>query len=111
MSMLKSSECKTLIQLVINTPSVKQAVASLEHITRNQTLAISEIVYNILEGHIALSPQDKKSFARHKQLLRSLGTKTLSSKARVCLITTKDRVLVGLFRRIKAKLSTVLSKV
>ena len=110
MSMLKGAESKTLIQLLINTPRVKQAVVSLQNITQNQALALCEVLLNILQGNISLSPKDTRSFARHKELLRKLCDPTLSAKNRTRLIRDSAQTLVRLLRLVKTKLSSVLPK-
>lgn len=109
MSRLKKSvECRALVELIIHTTSTQQAVAVLKCVTSDQSLAIGEVILNVLQGNITLTPEDKKKFSRHKTLLRKLCSS--SGRPQHKLVKGHAAILVRLLRIVCHKLVKILSQ-
>lgn len=108
MSKLKKAECQALLELVLHTTSIEQAVAAVKTVTPSQAVALCEIVLNITLGNLTLTQGQKNKFARHKTLLRKLCHSKTSTSARIKLLKSKAKIVTSLLRILKQPLLNVL---
>ena len=107
-SALQSKKGRSLVQFLLDSPTVSQASSVLKTATFEQAKVIAEIVLNILEGYLSLSAEEKQTFSRCKTLLRNLAATKTSNKARVSLVRRYGRLLTSLVRLLRPKLEPLL---
>ena len=76
------------------TPAVRKAI--IDKADSSLISCICECVKNILKGHCALQPKEKKNLAKHKRDLRQLVNKSVPIKE-------KRRIIQNLILRYKRK--------
>ena len=87
---------------ILNARNKKQIKCLLETITKQQLRALVEIIYNVLHGYDA--PEYTRNLNKHKIVLRTLISKTLSRKERIRLMikhfATISKLLVNIKQHI-----------
>ena len=86
--------------LLLKETRLPQAKALLLTLDNHQALAISEIVFNLLEGSISLCPQLKSKLARKKDILHLIGSKKTSMKARKALIAENSGLFITVVKHL-----------
>ena len=71
----------------------KQLKKLIKHCTDNEVNAVTEIIYNFLQGHLKCNA---KKFKKQKNFLRLVGDKKKSTKSRRKAILSKGGSLLGL---------------
>lgn len=73
----------------------KRRQAILNTLTKDETLALIEIVFNILKGHLRIPAKTKTKLDRHRNILRKLIT-PLSWKSKKRIIIQKGSGILPL---------------
>lgn len=82
--------------------SAEQGKALLRSVDTHQTLAIGEIVHNLLIGNIKISTRLKKKLSKSKSLLRKVGKKDISIADRRKLIVKNYNFFWKLIKVLKS---------
>ena len=83
-----------------STPPQRKAI--LKNYGKDLILCICEIIDNLLQGTVRLSPAQKKTLSKHKSILRQLANKKRA-------VTEKKKILVQKGGFLPAVLAPVLS--
>lgn len=86
-----------------------QAKVLLQTINNQQVTAISEVVYNLLQGSFTLTSTLKAELQKSKSLFRTVGSKKFSVKERRAVIIRNKHLFTKLLRTLGKQLKQVLS--
>ena len=78
------------LQLLMNTTSKQQRKQLLETIINDQLRALTEVVVNLLQRILPITPSHKSKLKRHRNIIRRLGDTTISSKKKKILLCGGD---------------------
>ena len=108
---LKMSACLRknwhFIQLLVTT-NVSQRLVLFKTSTDDQLSAICEIVLNTLQGNLYIPPDKVKNLKKHKNILRSLSSATLSKRKKRKILITNSKVIVELLSTVQPLLETYM---
>ena len=104
---LKQEWC--FIQLLSHT-TVDQVKALVKTITDKQLLAICEIVLNILQANLCVTPQKLKHLKKNKTFLRGLASKEISLGKKRRALQSKYKVIVYLLQAVRPLLETIVKQ-
>lgn len=104
---LKKNWC--FIQLLMST-SIPQRLVLLKTLTDDQLAVICEIVLNILQGHLFVSPEIIKTLKKHRVFLRSLTSKPGSKGKKKKSLISNHRLIVKLLLTVHPLLETYVKE-
>lgn len=90
--------------------SPKQRAVLLRNISLSQTLAISEIVTNILQGIVQVESVLKSKLSKKKALLRAVAENTKSVKKRAKIIKAHPQLFLHILLETKDKVLPFMKK-
>lgn len=88
-------EAKQFFTLLSNS-NRRQQKALIKTASRQQLLALKEIVVNLLQGNVPLSPNQKDSLKKYKRALRHIANKYLSREKIATYIDVIVKVLIAI---------------
>ncbi len=96
-------------QLLSTTTSRIQRRILLDTITKEQLRALVEIVVNLLRGVLPITPSRKADLGKHKNLLRTIGDKSVSLRKKRRLLCRRGHVVAILLKAVEPALNNFLS--
>ena len=99
---------KNFILFILDKNSSNAALL-LRSITKDQSLALSEIIHNLIAGTIPLSREKLLKLRRNKTILRRLAKKEVSLSSKKTIITKHPAVILSVLKLIERELLTLLS--
>lgn len=104
MSKLLSTN-KNFLLLLLNTER-NQAIQLLKYITFKQVQVLSEIFLNLL--HLKLNNSIKSVVKKRKKIVKLLGSKTVTTKKKIKLISAHTRQVLDTLQKVKKPLLQLL---
>ena len=95
-------------QLLMTTTSKLQRRQLLETITNDQLRALTEIVVNLLQSVLPLTPSNRNKLKKHRQVIRQLGDRTISLKKKKELLCRQGSVITLLLKSVEPALTSYI---
>ena len=92
------------LQLLMNTTSKQQRKQLLDTITNDQLRALTEVIVNLLQSILPITPSHKPKLKRHRNIIRRLGDTTISSKKKKELLCKQGAVIANLLKSVEPAL-------
>ena len=93
------------IRLLITTASRTQRKALLKTITNDQLKAVVEIVVNLLNKVIPISPRDKSKLKSNRRFIRQIADRAITLKKKKDLILRQGGIIVLLLNSVQKALN------
>lgn len=100
-------KCKSFFILLLNT-SKQQGQALLDTVTKEQTHAIAEIAYNLL--NISLKGSIKKKVSKRRKILQKLSNKNLQYRGKSLLIYKHSRCIYDTLINFSTQIQSLMRK-
>ena len=97
------------LRLFIDTPSKQQKRVLLDTITDNQLKALTEITFNLLQGVIPITTDQKNKLRKYKRLVELIGDPKASPKKKKKALCRQAKVITLILRSVEPSLKTFLS--
>lgn len=103
--MSRLQENKGFVELLLNSHNL-QVEALLKSVNIKQTYLVCEIVLNILEGVLQLTPIAKTRLKKYKTIFRNLTKRRGSIKSKQKLIISNSKALLLLLKSVNKQLKS-----
>ena len=97
------------LRLLVATASKSQRKGLLDTITNDQLKALTEVIFNLLRGVIAITPSYRNQLRKQKKLIRLLGDKSVSPKRKRVALCRKGSVIAVLLKSVEPALNSLLT--
>ncbi len=99
----------SFLQLLATTVSKIQRKILLDTITKDQLRALIEIIVNLSQGVLPITPKRKSELGKFKKLFRTIGYKSVSLKRKQKLLGRSGHVVALLLKAVEPALKSFLS--